>query len=155
MTILFIDTGWKDLGFAQFDLEDGELINSISLTLDKRDHKGRIASIIDMLDFFNPDPNCWRVVYENYTVRDDSTGKSKKGQKTLFCNGIIEGYCRARKIDTEEINHNDWKAIYKRYKLDHTLKGLPVLSPPEAANDHASDAFKMGIAWLVRERIVK
>jgi hypothetical protein len=154
MSILFIDTGWKDLGFALFS-NNGEPIDTVSLRFKDGDSdEFRIGAIIHMCETITDIDGLSRVIYENYTVRDDSTGKSKKGQRTLFCNGVVHGFFYGHAL-LEEMNNRHWSAIYSRYKVDHTLKGLPVLTPPENANEHASDAFKMGVAWLVEKGVIK
>lgn len=154
MSILFIDTGWKDLGFALFDWE-GDFINSSVIENMRGSQWSRVRQIADRIQLYHMSHHLDQIVFENYTVHDDPTGKSKKGQMTLFCNGVVAGIAVTEKIDFEEVKNGHWSDVYSRYKVDHTLKGLPVLTPPKNANEHASDAFKMGVAWLVEKGVIK
>jgi Holliday junction resolvasome RuvABC endonuclease subunit len=156
MAILVIDPGYKNLGFVVFD-DKGEVIHTEFARYTKQHSDSyRARDIVEVIFATAYDYCIDQIVFEDYVITaNDPTGKSVKGQKTKEVVGIIKSYCIENEIPYHCWKWGEWKAIWKRLKLDRHLKNEPMPKMPCTDNEHVIDAWQQGIAYLVKEGVIK
>ena len=148
MSYLFIDSGVATMGLNIFESDRRHVKSKYISTPANWSLQDRIEKIYREIEEFIKNEFIELIVFEQYDFRDDTTGKSKKGQNTKLVNGVIAGLSLAHCIPWERMKYSEWTPIWGRIKLFSTI---PVIPDEIKDNNHVYESYKMGYSFLTRK----
>jgi len=145
--VMTFDPGYSAMGWAVG--EDNTLLDYGTLYFKERDRLREIYSKVNtLIKEHSPE----RLVVEDFRVyREEIRGK----HKTAFVIGLLSAIAYEHRVDIELVNHNKWKAEFKRV---YGVVWLRLDSEWEKAlqrgSEHSRDAVMMLLPRIVSLRAI-